>query len=79
MTRRNDNHRVAKIIKGLEQRIADLEEKDRTESTPNLLRSLTDRVTVTDTISNVREKQLDTAQWNNDDDGWRTSTWGRSE
>lgn len=79
MTIRNDNHRVANIIKGLEQRIADLEEQDRSDSTPTLLRTVIDRVTVNDRLPAPREKQLQTAMWNNDTTGWRTSTWGKVE
>lgn len=79
MTRRDDNHRVAEIIKGLEERIADLEERDRSDANPTLLRSITDRVTVNDVLPTPREKQLQTAMWNNDTTGWRTSTWGKVE
>ena len=78
MKRRDDNHKVAKIIKGLEQRIADLEEQDRQESTPNLLRLLIDQVTADDTLNAPREHTLTTGEWNDSEEtGWRTSTWGQ--
>lgn len=64
MTRTDDDHRVAAIIKGLEQRIADLEEQDRSTGTPNLLRSETDRIVIDDSTLSVEEITLDTAKWN---------------
>lgn len=79
MTRRDGNHKVAEILKDLEDRLGNLEEKDRSASTPNLLRNASDRVHVGDTVTAVNEKALDTAEWNNDAGGWRTATWGSIE
>lgn len=64
MTRRDDNHKTATIIKGLEERLADLEEKDRTIGTPNVLRTQRDRVSVGDHIQNVTETELTDLVWN---------------
>lgn len=64
MTRRDDNHKTATIIKGLEERLADLEEKDRTIGTPNVLRTQRDRVGVGDQIDNVEETGLVDLRWN---------------
>lgn len=64
MTRNDDDHKVARIIKGLEERIANLEETDRSSSIPTLLRTKTDRVTVSDPTPTVTETQLQRARWN---------------
>lgn len=79
MTHRDADHQIAEIIKGLEERIADLEGKDRAETTPILLRTIIDRIDVNDSVGTIREQQLQTAKWNNEEAGWQTSTWGRSE
>lgn len=73
MTRTDDNHRVAEIIKGLEERIADLEEKDRGTVTPNLLRSHTDRVVVDDSQITVKEQNLESLTWNDAQTGGETT------
>lgn len=64
MTRNDDGHKVARIIKGLEERIANLEEKDRSAAIPTLLRKKTDRVTVADPAPTVTETRLKIARWN---------------
>lgn len=63
MTRRNEDHEVAKIIKGLEKRLADLEEKDRSSATPNLLRTVRDQVVADDSDITVVEHTLETGLW----------------
>lgn len=64
MTRTDDNHRVAKIIKGLEERIADLEERDRDVGTPNLLRTFRDAITVADQPPETESVPLEPLLWN---------------
>lgn len=64
MTRRDDNHKTAQIIKSLEERLADVEEKDRTIGTPNVLRTERDRVEVGDLIESVEETALVDLRWN---------------
>lgn len=82
MSRRNENHRVARIIKQLEERISDLEEKDRSTTTPTLLRTVTDGLVCGEGTITVTSKSLSTARWSSpstsddDDSGWRTATWG---
>lgn len=70
----DENHDVARIIKDLEERVTDLERSGGSQSTPNLLRSETDRATVKDVYPTVTTTDLATGEW--DGDGWRTSTWG---
>lgn len=82
MTRRDGNHKVAEIIKRHEKRLANLEEKDRSSGTPNLLRKVTDRVTVDDGAITVTKHTLETATWSsgpNETGGWHTTTWGSYE
>lgn len=79
MTHRDPNHEIARIIKRHEQRIADLEERGRGETTPILLRTLRERINVDDSGLTIREQQLEPARWNNETAGWKTSTWGRVE
>lgn len=74
MTITDDDHDVARIIKDLEERIADLERSGGGQTTPNLLRTESDRVTVGDTLNSVNAITLATATWDNK--GWRTATWG---
>lgn len=71
----DENHDVARIIKDLEERVTDLERSGGSKSTPNLLRSESDRAIVQDTAPTVTSIDLATAGWGND--GWRTATWGR--
>lgn len=89
MTRTDDNYRVAQIIKGLEERIADLEEKDRETGTPNVLRTFHDQILVADQPPVTESIPLEPLLWNDAptaagesvfgnvaDTGWHTGTWG---
>lgn len=81
MTRNDTTHQVAEIIKNLEERIANLEEQDRSTTTPNLLRTQRDRVVVSDAATTVSSQELHTAHWRpiNERPGWASSTWGAYE
>lgn len=77
---KDDDHETARIIKDLEQRIADLEEQLRSDSTPNILISTTDQCAVSDSVRNVRERTINDLEWNADhtgSTGWNTDSWGQ--
>lgn len=74
MTITDDNHDIARIIKDIEARVSDLERSGGGQTTPNLLRTEDDRVTVGDSLVSVNQIDLSTATWDNK--GWRTATWG---
>lgn len=74
MTITDDNHDVARIIKDLAERVSDIERSGGGQTTPNLLRTESDRVTVGDSLNSVVVTDLTTATWDNP--GWRTATWG---
>lgn len=78
MTRNDGNHTVAQYVKKLEERVTNLEEQDRTTSTPNLLRTQRDRVIASDADTTVTPIELTAGEWDNVDTtgGWGTSTWG---
>lgn len=78
MTKTDPNHRIAAIIKDLEERIANLEEQDRSTSTPNLLRTQRASVVVNDgqTTTTTHSLSAATYQQINETGGWGTSTWG---
>lgn len=75
MTLHDDNHNVAKIIKDLEDRIANLEQEDRDDSVPKVLRKVTDSITVGDSVQSVHTATLEGATWDSSTSGWDTSTW----
>lgn len=77
---KDDDHETARIIKDLEQRIADLEEQLRSDSTPNILISTTDQFAVSDSVRNVRERTVGDLTWSADhtgSTGWMTDAWGQ--
>lgn len=76
MTISDGNHEVAKIIKDLEERIADLEEGGDDDSTPQPIRTYYESVLVADSIAAITETQLDVAYWGDENSGWSTSSWG---
>lgn len=73
MTITDDDHDIARIIKDLEQRVADLERSGGGQTTPNLLRTESDRVTVGDSLDSINARNVETGLW--DSTGWDTSTW----
>lgn len=80
MPLKDDNHETARIIKDLERRIADLEEQLRSDSTPNILTSVSDETAVDDNVSSVRERTIGDLEWNADhtgSTGWNTDAWGQ--
>lgn len=79
MPLKDDDHQTARYIKDLEQRIADLEEQLRSESTPNLLISASDGTAVDDVVSNVRRRSIASLVWSDPDGatGWKTDAWGQ--
>lgn len=85
MTYTDDNHQVARILKDFDERLSNLEEKSRSSTNPNLLRTLYDRVEVADGVITITEADLTTARWNwnaepgETDGGWQTATWGTYE
>lgn len=69
----DDQHRVARRIKDLEQRLSDLEQQSRSTDTPNMLLTLEDSVGLGDGVESVRQHDLQPARWG--ETGWATSTW----
>ena len=69
----DDNHEAARIIKDLEERVSNIEEASRSETTPGLLRTTTDRLTLADRVDDVRSIELQSGTWGNR--GWKTSMW----
>lgn len=74
MTLTDDNHRTARLIKDIEQRVSDLEQRSRSSETPNILITTADRAGTADRVDTVRSQDLVRATWGGR--GWRTSTWG---
>lgn len=74
MTRRNQNKEAAAILRGLKDRISRLEQTQSEEGTPNILRSMVDRLGSSDDVSvTVREGgsfEFDTSTFDGED------TWG---
>lgn len=74
----DDNHKVARLIKDLEQRVSDLEEASRETSRANPLVTVYDTVGVGDRFAGMTTHDLGTAgTWN--ETGWNTSAWGSYE
>lgn len=74
MTLTDDDHRTARLIKDIEQRVSDLEQRSRSTETPNILITVTGQVGSDDRVDSVRSQDLARATWGGR--GWRTSTWG---
>lgn len=73
----DDNHKVSRIIKDLEERISDLEETSRDRDSANPLITVYDGIGVGDRVDGVQEHTLEAGTWDNK--GWRTATWGSYE
>jgi hypothetical protein len=78
MTYTDDHHEVAKILKDFDERLSNLEEKSRTSTNPNLLRTEAEQVDIGDRVEDVTTKDLDTARYGDmtDTGGYQTATWG---
>lgn len=68
------NMEVGRVISDIDDRLDDLERRKRNTDQPNILRKQTDRVTISNSLEELRVQQLEPARWNVS--GWRTSTWG---
>lgn len=77
MPLKDDEHRTARYIKDLEQRISDLEEHLRSDSTPDILVRTSDEIAVDDTVSSVRERTIGTLRWSDDATGFNVDAWGQ--
>lgn len=75
----DDDHKVARIIKDLEERISDLEETSRDRDSANPLITVYDGLGVGDRLAAVDTHGLETGEWNAAGSGWQTSTWGSYE
>lgn len=75
MPLKDDNHKVARVIKDMEQRISDLEEESRSDTTPNRIRSAEERIGVSEQVVSMRLRQIEPARWS-EGSGWRTNSWG---
>lgn len=72
----DDDHEAARIIKELEQRVADLEEQSRSTPKPNFLITEREQIGVGDRIGEVTVHELTTAMWDDEEGGgWDTGTW----
>lgn len=74
MSINDENHRVAKIIKDLENRVSDLEETNRTDSSSNPLVTVEDDVVVGDSVDSIQSHDIVAGEWGQT--GWAVSTWG---
>lgn len=70
----DDDHKVAKIIKDLEERVADLEETNRSGGASNPLVTVTDTVGVGDSVTFNSHDVSARGTWGGD--GWSTAGWG---
>lgn len=80
MPLKDEQHKLARIVKDLDRRLSNIEETSRTAPTPNLLTSVNDTVAVDDSVATVRSKAVEPLLWGGgpaDDRGWGTSSWGR--
>lgn len=73
MTLNDDNHRVAKIIKDLEERVSDLEEASRDRGETNPLITVYDRLGIGDTVAFNSHDLQARGTWDNP--GWDTAGW----
>lgn len=70
----DERRRAVRILRGLEERLKNVEEATSSaDGTPNLLRSVKDRMTLGDTVSRTVETR-DPFQWDQDD--WDSKRWG---
>ncbi|WP_331232704.1 hypothetical protein [Natronorarus salvus] len=76
MPLKDDDHRAARIIKDLDQRLSDLEEESRSDTTPNVLLNYDDELGVEDGAESVRIRDVDPLLMNDEDTGYRISAWG---
>lgn len=77
MTIQDDYHETARILREHERRLNDIEEASRGTVTPNYLVTLTDGVTVGDSVTRVAANTVTDAAWDDDAAGWDEGAWVR--